>query len=60
MSRGDRDARDDDSDLGVEEDGYERDTMLIMLKVLTARAVQRVLMQLNETDLRYAWVQGWL
>ncbi|CAL8461906.1 g1437 [Coccomyxa elongata] len=50
---GDTDARDDDSDLGVNEDDliFASDTAKIVARVLTSRAVQKVLLQLQETDL---------
>lgn len=54
---GDLDARDDDSDDGVLDDGFERDTARLLLRVLTVRATQKLLAQLQELDLVVA---SWL
>lgn len=44
---------------GLEDDGFVRDTRRIVTRALTARATQRVLMQLSETNLYAAqWLEG--
>lgn len=44
---------------GLEDDGFVRDTVQIVTRALTARATQKVLMQLSETNLYAAqWLEG--
>ncbi|KAK9834304.1 hypothetical protein WJX81_005155 [Elliptochloris bilobata] len=55
---GDTDGREEDTDEGVQEDDlyFNRDTSRVVARVLTARAAQKILLQLQETDL---YVHRW-
>lgn len=46
-----------EEDAGLEDDGFVQDTCRLVTRVLTARATQRVLMQLSETNL---YASQWL
>ncbi|KAK9819600.1 hypothetical protein WJX72_000142 [[Myrmecia] bisecta] len=54
---GDTDARESDSEPGKDDDGFDKDTLAVMLRVLTARATQKALLTLQETDM---YAANWL